>query len=108
MQQCSLSLRSAHFFTAVAFREISSTALRKLLLAIEMHMTVSMWASGDVPTNNRRRFTPAELLYQGIADRWCVPNGSLLEAGGASFVNFVKTEDFGGLSAGTCLLNLGF
>ena len=40
MQQCSLSLRSAHSFTAVAFRDISSTALRKLLLAIEMHMTV--------------------------------------------------------------------
>ena len=30
-------------------------------------------------------------------------NGSLLEAGDASFVNFVKIEDFGGLSVGTCL-----
>ena len=28
-------------------------------------------------------------------------NGSLLEAGGASFVNFVKIEDFGGLSVAT-------
>ena len=28
-------------------------------------------------------------------------DGSLVEAGGASFVNFVKIEDFGGLSVGT-------
>ena len=28
-------------------------------------------------------------------------NGSLLEAGGASFVNFVKIGDFGGLSVAT-------
>ena len=51
--------RSANSFTAVAFREISSTARRKLLLAIEIHMT--LWASGDAQNNNRRRFTTAEL-----------------------------------------------
>ena len=67
--------RSAHSFTAVAFREISSTARRKLLLAIEIHMT--LWASGDAQTNNRRRFTTAELPYQSIAARRCVDDQTM-------------------------------
>ena len=66
---------SAHPFTAVAFREISSTARRKLLLAIEIHMTLR--ASGDAQTNNRRRFTTAELPYQSIVARWCVDDQTM-------------------------------
>ena len=43
-------LRSAHSFTAVAFRKISTTALRKLLLAIEIHMTVCGLQATHRPT----------------------------------------------------------
>ena len=41
VQECSVPIKSALSFTAVAFREISSTAaLMKLLLPIEIHVAV--------------------------------------------------------------------
>ena len=44
-------------------------------LRYEIHMT--LWASGDAQTNNRRRFTTAELRYQSIAARWCVDDQAM-------------------------------
>ena len=97
MQQCILSVQSTLSFTAVAFREISSTSLRKLLLTIE-YICQSV--------GFRRRTGPtivAGLLRQSclikvslLGGAWMANDGSLREAGGVSFVNFVKIEDFGG------------
>ena len=82
--------------TAVAFREISSTALRKLLLVIEIHMSVCGLQATHRPT------IVAGLLRQSclikvslLGGVWMANDGSLLEAGGVSLVNFVKIEDFG-------------
>ena len=98
MQECSLSLQSAISYAAVAFREISSTALRKLLLAIEIHM----WSVCGLQATHRPTIV-AGLLRQSFLIRvsllggvWMANDGLLLEAGGASFMNFVKIEDFGG------------
>ena len=41
----------------------------------------------------RQSFLVKVSLLGGV---WMANDGVLLEAGGASFVNFVKTEDFGG------------
>ena len=47
--------KSALSFTAVTFREISSTAaLMKLLLPIEIHTCGSLRPSGDAQTHNHR------------------------------------------------------
>ena len=64
---CSLPIKSVLFFTAVAFREISSTAaLMKLLLPIEIHVAVC-----DVQATHRPTVTG--LLLQN-----CVIQVSLL------------------------------
>ena len=81
VQQCSLSLRSAHSFTAVAFRDISSTALRKLLLATEMHMTVCGLQATHRPTIvagllRQNCFIKVSLLGGlWMAKQWLTPRG---------------------------------
>ena len=84
-------------YTAVVFREVSSTGLRKLLLAIEIHMSVCGLQATHRPTIvaglHRQSWLIKMSLLGGV---WMANDGLLLEAGGASFVNFVKLEDFGG------------
>ena len=51
VQECSVPVKSALSFTAVAFREISSTAaLMKLLLPIEIHVAVCDLQATHRPT----------------------------------------------------------
>ena len=65
--ECSVPIKSALSFTAVAFREISSTAaLMKLLLPIKIHVTVS-----DLQATHRPRIT-------GLLVQNCVIQVSLL------------------------------
>ena len=79
---CSLSIHSAlSYITAVAFRKISSTALGKLLLAIDIHVTVCGLHATHRPTIIagllRQRCLTKVSLLGGVwmANRWLTPRG---------------------------------
>ena len=107
MQQYSLSLQSALSFTAVAFREISSTALRKLLLAIEIHVTVWGLQATHRPTivaGLLRQICLIKVSLLGgvwTANQWLTPRGrwgtlrELRENRGFRWVHAYMPNEFG-------------
>ena len=91
----SINIVSPFFFTAFASCEISSIVLRKLLLAIEIHVTVCGLQATHRPTIVAGLLRQSCIIkYRSLLapeyDLWSSP----LEACGASFVNFLKIEDF--------------
>ena len=72
-EECSLPIKPALSFTAVAFRDISSTAaaLIKQLLPIEIHVPVCELQATHRPTI--AGVTPTdELRHSSIAATWCM------------------------------------